>query len=261
MSSRDFDLNQTRDRLFADPQTPVAAFRFDDRVARVFDDMIERSVPGYRTIVTAIGLLGERLARPHSRCYDLGCSLGAVSLALAQRIQLPGCEIIAVDNAWPMLAQMRRRLAALEPLPTPVRPVCADLADVRIDNASLVVLNFTLQFVPLPQRADLIARIHQGLVPGGVLILSEKIALEDPRQQALFTELHHAFKRAQGYSGLEIARKRAALENVLVPEPLAVHRHRIEQAGFTSVEVWFQYFNFLSLIAIKAPASTGQSHE
>ncbi len=243
-------MSENRDRLFATPRAEIAAFRFDERVAAVFDDMIERSVPGYRTVVTAIGLLAERLAQPGSHLYDLGCSLGAASFAMARRITAPGCTLFAVDNAWPMIRRLRRRLDHTS-LPVPVLPVCADLADIRICNASMVVLNFTLQFIPPAQRLPLMTRIHRGLRPGGALVLSEKIALEDPKQQRLFTELHHAFKRARGYSDLEIAQKRAALENVLIPEPLSRHGERLHRAGFTSVEVWFRYFNFVSLIALK----------
>ncbi|GAB4355837.1 MAG: carboxy-S-adenosyl-L-methionine synthase CmoA [Methylohalobius sp. ZOD2] len=239
-----------RDRLFAAPLSKIEAFRFDAQVAAVFDDMIDRSVPGYRTIVTAIGLLAGQLAQPGGYCYDLGCSLGAASFAMAHAITAPGCRVIAVDNAWPMLARLRERLQTLAG-PTPVHPVCADLRHVPIHNASLVVLNFTLQFIPPPERLGLLQAVHDGLRPGGGLILSEKIALEAPRQQALFTDLHHAFKRAQGYSDLEISQKRAALENVLIPEALATHRDRLKAAGFSSCEVWFQYFNFVSLVAFK----------
>ncbi|MBN2701868.1 MAG: carboxy-S-adenosyl-L-methionine synthase CmoA [Methylothermaceae bacterium] len=242
--------SEVRDRLFAAPLSKIEAFRFDAQVAAVFDDMIDRSVPGYRTIVTAIGLLAGQLAQPGGYCYDLGCSLGAASFAMAHAITAPGCRVIAVDNAWPMLARLRERLQTLAG-PTPVHPVCADLRHVPIHNASLVVLNFTLQFIPPPERLGLLQAVHDGLRPGGGLILSEKIALEAPRQQALFTDLHHAFKRAQGYSDLEISQKRAALENVLIPEALATHRDRLKAAGFSSCEVWFQYFNFVSLVAFK----------
>jgi len=243
-------LKSRRDRLFADPGNPVGEFRFDERVVEVFDDMIERSVPGYRTMVTTIGLLAGELAQPHTDFYDLGCSLGAATFAMARQIEAPGCEIIAVDNAWPMIERFRERLPST-PANVPVRLVCADIGNICIRNASLVVLNFTLQFIPLARRLDLLQRIYHGLRPGGALILSEKIALQDPDQQSLFTNLHHAFKRAEGYSDLEISRKRTALENVLIPETLPAHLERLHAAGFNNIEVWFQYFNFLSLIALK----------
>ena len=118
-------------------------------------------------------------------------------------------------------------------------------------DASVVVFNFTLQFIPPAQRDALLARIGSAMRPGGVLVLSEKIRFEDEHLQALNTDLHHAFKRANGYSDLEISQKRSALENVLVPETIATHQQRLRNAGFTSVDVWFQCFNFASLVAIK----------
>ena len=129
--------------------------------------------------------------------------------------------------------------------------VCDDVQHVAVTDASMVVLNFTLQFIPVPQRRELLQNIAAGLRPGGVLVLSEKVAFEDPQHQQLMIELHHNFKRANGYSDLEISQKRSALEDVLIPETLAVHRQRLRDAGFSSVDVWFQCFNFASLIAIK----------
>lgn len=133
----------------------------------------------------------------------------------------------------------------------PVELVCANIQDVKLQQASMAVLNFTLQFITVEQRLGVLAGIANGLLPGGVLILSEKVVFEDEPHQQLMTELHHNFKRAQGYSDLEIAQKRTAIENVLIPETLQTHRDRLRQAGFRSVDVWFQCFNFASLIAIK----------
>jgi tRNA (cmo5U34)-methyltransferase len=145
-----------------------------------------------------------------------------------------------------------RELLALDTLATvPVTMICADLLDVAIENASVVVLNFTLQFIPPTERQGLIQRIHGGLRPGGVLILSEKIAFGEPGRQQLHEELHHDFKRANGYSDLEISQKRSALEKVLIPETLDCHQARLKAAGFSSAELWFQCFNFASLVAIK----------
>jgi tRNA (cmo5U34)-methyltransferase len=133
----------------------------------------------------------------------------------------------------------------------PLTMVCADLQDVEIENASVVVLNFTLQFIPPTARLALIARIYQGLRPGGVLILSEKIAFEEQKRQDFHLELHHDFKRANGYSDLEISQKRTALENVMIPETLACHQQRLQTAGFAFADIWFQCFNFASLVAVK----------
>ncbi len=241
---------QRTDNLYADPLPGVPRFEFDRAVAEVFPDMIKRSVPGYATIIQLIGDLSERYARADSHCYDLGCSLGAATLAMRHRIRAANCRIVAVDNSEAMVARCRQVLAA-DSGAVAVELRRDDIRQTPMERASVVILNFTLQFVPPADRDALIARIHAALVPGGVLILSEKVRFDDEPHQELMTELHHNFKRAQGYSNLEIAQKRSALEDVLVAETLDGHRHRLKTAGFASVDVWFQCFNFASLIAIK----------
>jgi tRNA (cmo5U34)-methyltransferase len=243
-------VTDNRDSLYADPLSGHGLFTFDDSVARVFPDMIKRSVPGYATIVSMTGLLAGKYATAGSNLYDLGCSLGAATLAMRQHIQPPDCRIISVDNSTAMLERCRTVIDT-DTHDTPVTLSCADVQDVAIENASVVVLNFTLQFIPREARDAVIGGIYRGLLPGGIMVLSEKVTFEDPHLDALNIELHHQFKRANGYSELEVARKRNALENVLLPETLGRHKQRIAQAGFSSCDVWFQCFNFASLVALK----------
>jgi len=239
-----------RDSLYADPLSEHGLFAFDDSVARVFPDMIKRSVPGYSTIVSMTGVLAGKYAMAGSALYDLGCSLGASTLAMRQHIQQPDCRIISVDNSTAMLERCQS-IIDTDTHETPVTLTCADVQDVVITNASVVVLNFTLQFIPRELRDRVISGIYEGLLPGGVMVLSEKVTFEDPHLDELNIELHHQFKRANGYSELEVARKRSALETILLPETLNRHRQRIANAGFSSCDVWFQCFNFASLIALK----------
>jgi len=237
-----------RDNLYRNPEQTTGEFVFDRQVARVFPDMISRSVPGYATVINMVGVLAEVTVQPGSVCYDLGCSLGASALALAQGITAPGCRIVAVDNSPAMLEQAEKETEQ-KALSTPIQWLCADALDVPIDNASMVVLNFTLQFIPPHARLGLLTRIREGLRPGGLLLLSEKITFKDPEQERLQIEMHHAFKRANGYNDLEISRKRSALEKVLIPETLEKHRSRLAKAGFQRSDPWFQCFNFISLVA------------
>lgn len=241
---------EPKDTLFAKPMDSISGFVFDQHVAQVFPDMIKRSVPGYATIIHMVGQIAERYATAGSQVYDLGCSLGASTLAMRHRIACAGVKIVAVDNSKAMIDQCRKIVAA-DSGEVPVEVTQANIQDVRIENASICVLNYTLQFIPVAERADLLATIAKGLNPGGILILSDKISFENEAQNDLQTELHHHFKKTQGYSDLEISQKRAALENVLVPETLATHRARLLAAGFSSAEPWFQCFNFTSIIAFK----------
>lgn len=240
-----------RDAIYAQPLPAVAAFAFDERVVQVFPDMIQRSVPGYATIIAMTGVLADRYAQPGSTLYDLGCSLGASTLSMRRYLDDRGCRIVGVDNSAAMIERCRNTVAA-DPGRTPVELIEADLTAVPIEDASVVVLNFTLQFVPPAQREALLARIGKGMRPGGILVLSEKIRFEDPHLQSLNEELHIAFKRGNGYSELEISQKRSALENVLVPETIAAHRQRLRSAGFDSCDIWFQCFNFASLVALRS---------
>jgi len=239
-----------QDTLYATAQNAVAPFTFDQEVVAVFPDMIARSVPGYKLLLPLIGQIASRYAQPHSRCYDLGCSLGAVTLALRQQVKQPGCRITAVDNSPAMIEQCHKILAHSGD-GLPVDLVEADICQTPISQASVVVLNFTFQFVPSVLRDGLIQRIYDGLLPGGVLILSEKVVFEPPELDTLLVTLHHDFKRANGYSDLEISQKRTALENVLISETVPQHQARLQKSGFTSADLWFQAFNFVSLLAIK----------
>jgi tRNA (cmo5U34)-methyltransferase len=228
----------------------IVDFAFDETVAKVFPDMIRRSVPGYETIIALTGLLAEQYAQPNSQSYDLGCSLGAATLAMRSRIQQPGCCIIAVDNAEAMTSRCQQHVReAGEGIAVEV--ICADIQDVAIQNASVVVLNFTLQFIQPAARLALMQDIYNGMRPGGALLLSEKIVFADAAEQRRMDALHVAFKKANGYSDLEISQKRSALENVLIPDTLEQHNERLHAAGFSSVDVWFRCMNFVSLLAIK----------
>lgn len=242
---------QKSDEIYASPLDELVDFRFDERVVDVFPDMIQRSVPGYGTIISTIGVFAEKYAQANSHCYDLGSSLGAVTLSMRQRINQPNCDIIAVDNSPAMIERGQQILASDTLSTVPVTMQCADIQDIEIENASVVVMNFTLQFIPLEQRLALIKRIYQGLNPGGVLILSEKIAFNEQQRQDFQIDIHHDFKRANGYSDLEISQKRSALENVLIPETISAHQQRLAEAGFAFSDVWFQCFNFISLVAVK----------
>ena len=167
----------SRDNIYQTPQA-TSPFRFDEKVAAVFPDMIQRSVPGYELIINGIQQLATKHVKDNTRCYDLGCSLGAASLAMSQGIQASGCEVIAVDNSSAMIERCQLFVESYHHT-TPITTTLSDIAEVTIDNASMVVLNFTLQFIPMNLRQSIINSIYKGLNTGGLLVLSEKIKAED----------------------------------------------------------------------------------
>lgn len=239
-----------RDQIFANTQGPAKPFEFSESVVRVFPDMIERSVPGYRLLLELTPLIVARAAQANSRIYDLGCSLGAATLAARRAVQVEGVEMIAADTSPDMIARCREIIAA-DNSRIPVEVIEADVCPLPIENASVVMMYFTLQFIAPDRRDALMKKIAEGLRPGGVLLLAEKLAFEPTENQRWLDTHHHDFKRAQGYSDLEIAGKRQALENVLVPDSRQDHHRRLEAAGFDQVIDWFQCFNFAAFAAVR----------
>ena len=242
----------SRDEIYASSDADPRPFEFNESVARVFPDMLRRSIPGYAASLEAIGWLAARYVRPNTRCYDLGCSLGAAAEAMRDNVSQPGVSILAVDNAPAMVERCRQRLAAgPEEGRPPVTVVAAEVREVEISNASMAVMNYTLQFLPLSGRDAMMQKILQGMNEGGLLVLSEKVVDGDDAVEALVADLHHEYKRRNAYSDLEISSKRAALENVLIPESIETHRRRLHEAGFTHMGVLLRYFNFVSIVAIR----------
>lgn len=237
------------DDIFATPQA-IKDFEFDQKVVEVFPDMIKRSVPGYTEIINGIGEIAKQNVQNHSHIYDLGCSLGAASLAIRQRISAENCTIFAIDNSKAMVERCRL-IQANYNFNTSIEVIEADINKVEMTNASMVILNFTLQFLPREQRQPLVNKIYQALLPGGCLVLSEKLAMQHKPLDEKVIELHHDFKKRNGYSDMEIAQKRAALENVLLPDSRETHYQRFANAGFNQFDTWFQHYNFASFLAIK----------
>ena len=228
------------DRLFATAERHLVDFAFDEAVAAVFPDMIRRSVPGYETVVPLTGLIAAKHLRPNGRCYDLGCSLGATTQAVLAAIGERPCEIVAVDDSQAMLHRARQ-LAGAEPR---IHWRRADIRELAFEEADVVILNYTLQFLPRQDRLPLLQRLRGCLTDGGVLLLSEK--LDGYRG---FADLHLDFKRANGYSEMEIAGKRTALENVMRIDSEETHLARLRTAGFPMPRLWFRCLNWASFVA------------
>lgn len=240
----------SQDRIYASDQAGQQPFQFNEAVAEVFPDMLRRSIPGYAASIIAIGTLARQFVRPQTRCFDLGSALGAATLAMRHNIDAAGCRIQAIDSS-PAMTRKCRKIVATDEASVPVDIICGDVREADIDNASMVVMNYTLHFLPPDDRDAMVAKIYAGLHAGGLFLLSEKVVDDDPEIEELLVELHHEQKRRNAYSDTEISRKRAAIENVLIPESLATHEARLAEAGFAHVGLWLRYFNFVSLVAIK----------
>jgi len=243
-------MTSSNDNIYAQKQS-ANPFQFDEKVAAVFPDMIKRSVPGYAEVIHHIGLLSSLYILPKTNGYDLGCSLGAATLAMSCGNKQSGVEIIGVDNSSAMIERCSNNIDNFKHQ-TPIKLIKENIQSVNIKNASMVVLNYTLQFIPQKERYDVLNSIFQGMVSDGILVLSEKIIFSDEQINQLMIKLHHQFKRDNGYSELEISQKRNALETVLVPEERNSHIERLQQIGFKHVGCLQQTLNFATFIAIKA---------
>ncbi len=237
-----------QDRLFREPYA-CSSFQFDSRTAQVFDDMLVRSVPMYAAVQDAVASIVCRLARSGTAVVDLGCSTGTTLSRVASRLSVTDVELVGVDRSEPMLEKARTRLADCG---RDVRLLQQDLnACAALPVASVVIMNLTLQFVRPERREAVIRLIYESLCPGGALILVEKVTPDCSELHSLFTDIYYDFKRENGYSELEIARKREALENVLVPYTPGENRTLLRQAGFDRMESFFRWFNFEGMVAVR----------
>ena len=239
-----------KDEKFKERLPLVSDFDFGSETARVFDDMLDRSVPFYSEIQRMMGEIAKDFAMPHSRIYDLGCSTGTTLQHLDHVIEDP-VTLIGIDASPEMLAKAQTKFSE-QPSKHPVELIQANLEDtLPIENASVVVLNLTLQFVRPLYRDQLLSQIAQGTRSGGCLILVEKVLSENSALNRLFIKNYYGFKRRNGYSEMEISQKREALENILVPYHESENRELLSRNGFSSVEPFFRWYNFSGLIALR----------
>ena len=236
-----------RDNLF-NKQSDIADFRFDQDVVKVFDDMVRRSVPGYDSMIQMIGLIARMYGQDNTNYYDLGSSTGAITLSIALNNKSKNNQFFAIDNSKEMVEQCEKNLHNKV---DNLQAICDDINQVKINSASIVVLNLTLQFIDVNLRSNLIKKIYDGLESGGILIISEKIHFDDAVTQNQITKLHIDFKKENGYSELEIANKRQAIENVLITETKEQHLNRLRECGFVETSCFFQCLNFVSFLSVK----------
>ncbi len=239
-----------KDNVFSEPLSQIVGFKFDEKVADIFEDMLARSIPGYSLTISMIGVIADRFFIPGTNCYDLGSSLGAATITIRRKLAGKDGKIFAVDNSPQMISRSKNFISS-DKSDFPVELICADVRDIKIKNASIVILNFTLQFIPPEGRKELLQNIFNGLKEGGIVLISEKIKFENPEEENLMVDLYYDFKRLNGYSELEISQKRDALENVMIIDSLAEHQQRAEEIGFSKFFLWFRTFNFVSYLLIK----------
>lgn len=240
-----------KDRVFASHLVRPSGFSFDKNVAAVFDDMLGRSVPLYLEMHRMSVELALNFAQKKTNIYDLGCSTGTLLALLANAINDKTIKFIGVDNSSSMLAKSRAKLKEVKVL----KRCRLDQQDINkavvMDNASVATMILTLQFVRPLHRDKIIRDIYKGLNNRGCLILIEKVLCNDSILNSLFIELYYRFKERSGYTQIEIATKREALENVLIPYRLDENIELLKRNGFKKVDTFFKWYNFCGIIAVK----------
>ncbi len=238
------------DKVFDIPNDSIQDFDFNEKVAAVFDDMVDRSVPFYREIQRMTGQLAADFARPGTNIYDLGCATGT-TMVLMDHCVKENVNLVGIDNSSEMLDRCREKLIE-EKISKSYDLVEADLnREVPMENASVILLVLTLQFVRPLYRERLMRKIYEALIPGGCVILVKKVLGESSHLNRLFIQHYYEMKRLKGYSDLEIAQKREALENVLIPYRLTENLDLLAEIGFSEEDTFFKWYNFCGIIAVK----------
>ena len=238
------------DDIYHEARPAIGDFKFDRSVATVFDDMVTRSVPYYLEIQRMLVELVRDFAQPDSSVYDLGCSTGTTLTNLDPRLD-PRIRFVGIDNSAEMLEKCRAKFRE-RGTDRPLELQCRDLNEgVVVEDATVAILVLTLQFLRPLRRDRLIADIYRGLRPQGCLLLVEKVLGEDSLFNRLFIKYYYDMKRRNGYSESEISQKREALENVLIPYKLLENRELLLTTGFRYVDVFFKWYNFCGLVAVK----------
>lgn len=260
LNATELYLNPETDQLFATEPWPKS-FVFNQDVVRVFDDMVCRSIPLYREVLTCAAQWTRAYHQPGTRIIDVGCSTGTFLELLGRFLKHP-TQLVGIDTSQAMLAQTQEKLAQGQQQHQ-LELICKPAEQCSFANSSVVVVNYTLQFLPLQHRQKLLCAIFEGLVPGGLLFLSEKIQSSSPQFQETLTRQYEAFKAQNGYARSEIERKKEALENVLVPLTEAQQVQMLQETGFEPVESLIKLHNFLSWVALKPgmPAPLAQQPE
>jgi tRNA (cmo5U34)-methyltransferase len=236
------------DKFFVKKKDAITDFKFDDKVVKVFDDMVTRSVPYYAEIQRMTVELAADFAKPNTNIYDIGCSTGT-TMALFDEVVDKSVNFVGLDNSKEMLEKAKKKLSHCK------RDVSLKFVDlnksIKISNASVATLILTLQFVRPLYRDNVVQAIYDGLNKGGAFILVEKVTSEDTMFNRLFIKHYYEYKQRNGYSEMEIKQKREALENVLIPYRMEENFDMLKKVGFKKIEVFFRWYNFCAIIAVK----------
>lgn len=242
------------DKVFSDRLDKIPPFTFNEKVAHVFDDMADRSIPFYREVQKMITDLSITFFQQGSTIYDLGCSTATTSALVYQGLVDHGIsdfKIKGIDSSQAMCEEAIVKLDSINADRNKVSIINGDFLTEDIKDASVVIMNYTLQFIDPLHREVVIKKIYNGLRHNGILLVSDKLLQTNTDISRTFIDKYYNMKRLNGYSELEISQKREALENVLIPYTLEEETALFKDCGFKGVDAFFSWYNFTSFICIK----------
>jgi len=222
-------------------------FEFDEAVASVFDDMLSRSVPFYdevRKLIISLILVEQKEGM---KVLDLGVSTAKLLLDLHTNMSV-SMKLKGIDNSQAMLDRAKQKCQAFG---AEIELEFADMLAYNYHNEDIIIANYTLQFIRPIQRLELVKNIFDGLNKDGIFIFSEKIVFENKSLDKQMIDIYYDYKKEQGYSAYEIAQKREALENVLIPFTIKENIQMCKDAGFKNIETVFQWANFVTFVVKK----------
>ncbi len=239
-----------KDNIF-DSKYKTHDFVFDEKVASVFDDMVSRSVPMYKESMVAAVSLSKSFVKPNSKVYDIGCSTGSLLIKFAELFDDKSIELIGIDSSQFMLNEAKKKIQKTNLTPKVILKKQDIEQTLNIKNASVVFMNYTLQFIRPLNRQKVLDQIFSGMKNNSALIIIEKVLGNDSLFNRMYIDLYFRYKASVGYSDLEIKNKRESLENVLIPYRIDENIELLKRSGFKSVDIFFKWFNWSGIIAVK----------
>ena len=220
-------------------------WEFNEEVANVFDNMLERSIPQYDVMRELVKRIGFKYVQLGSTIVDIGCSNGNAVDPFVKSYNMD-CNYLLLDVSEPMLEKCKEKFGFLDGI------MNYDITKgIPKTDASLVLSILTLQFTPIEYRQKIVQSIYDNLREDGAFILVEKVLGNTNEIDEVFVNEYYQMKSENAYTREQIQNKRKSLEGVLVPITAKWNEELLRSAGFRKIDCFWRCLNFAGWIAIK----------
>ena len=222
-------------------------FTFNEDVANVFDDMLNRSIPFYRDNLKLNAKILSKYIKDGDKVYDIGSSTLNFLLYFEQNFKIKA-DLIGIDNSKPMIKKATNKIKSYN---SNINLIFGNIENIELKPSQAIVSNYTLQFIDKDKRSEVIKKIFNSLNDNGIFLVSEKVISNNKKLNENLIEIYHNYKQDKGYTITQIEKKKEALENILTPLSLDENMSMLKKVGFKEVEVLFKWANFSTFLAIK----------